>query len=75
MNLNQKQTKKRLSLILSLLLIISSVNDSLALKSKSTKVKTNGKKIVKTIKRKDKTSKVKIKSNPSITSVDRKSVV
>ena len=67
MNLNQKQTKKRLSLILSLLLIISSVNGSLALKSKSTKVKTNGKKIVKTIKRKDKTSKVKVKSNPSIT--------
>ena len=67
MNLNQKQTKKRLSLILSLLLIISSVNGSLALKSKATKVKTNGKKIVKTIKRKDKTSKVKVKSNPSIT--------
>ena len=67
MNLNQKQTKKRLSLILSLLLIISSVNGSLALKSKSTKVKTNGKKIVKTIKRKDKKSKVKVKSNPSIT--------
>jgi len=67
MNLNKKQTKKRLSLILSLLLIISSVNGSLALKLKSTKVKTNGKKIVKTIKRKDKTSKVKVKSNPSIT--------
>ena len=66
MNLNQKQIKKRLSLILSLLLIISSANGSLALKSKSTKVKTNGKKMIKTIKRKDKTSKVKVKSNPSI---------
>ena len=34
MNLNQKQTKKRLSLILSLLLIISSVNISSAAKTK-----------------------------------------
>ena len=34
MNLNQKQTKKRLSLILSLLLIISSVNVSSAAKTK-----------------------------------------
>jgi len=34
MNLNQKQTKKRLSLILSLLLIISSVNISSATKTK-----------------------------------------
>ena len=71
MNLNQKQTKKRLSLILSLLLIISSVNSSLALKSKSTKVKTNGKKIVKSVKKKNKTPKKVVKgnryNNPSIT--------
>ena len=71
MNLNQKQTKKRLSLILSLLLIISSVNSSLALKSKSTKVKTNGKKIVKSVKKKNKTPKKVVKGNrynkPSIT--------
>ena len=66
MKANEKQYKSFFTLILSLLLIISSVNSSLALKSKSTKVKTNGKKIVKTIKRKDKTSKVKVKSNPSI---------
>ena len=44
MNLNQKQTKKRLSLILSLLLIISSVNGSLALKSKIYKSKDKWKK-------------------------------
>jgi len=67
MKANEKQYKSFFTLLLSLLLIISSVNGSLALKSKSTKVKTNGKKIVKTIKRKDKTSKVKVKSNPSIT--------
>ena len=66
MKANEKRYKSFFTLILSLLLIISSVNGSLALKSKSTKVKTNGKKIVKTIKRKDKTSKVKVKSNPSI---------
>ena len=66
MKANEKRYKSFFTLILSLLLIISSVNSSLALKSKSTKVKTNGKKIVKTIKRKDKTSKVKVKSNPSI---------
>ena len=57
MDLNQKQTKKRLSLILSLILIISSANGSFALKSKSTKVKTNGKKIVKIIKGKIKYQK------------------
>ena len=34
MNLNQKETKKRLSLILSLLLIISSVNISSAAKTR-----------------------------------------
>ena len=67
MKANEKRYKSFFTLILSLLLIISSVNGSLALKSKSTKVKTNGKKIVKTIKRKDKISKVKVKSNPSIT--------
>jgi len=67
MKANEKRYKSFFTLLLSLLLIISSVNGSLALKSKSTKVKTNGKKIVKTIKRKDKTSKVKVKSNPSIT--------
>ena len=67
MKANEKRYKSFFTLILSLLLIISSVNGSLALKLKSTKVKTNGKKIVKTIKRKDKTSKVKVKSNPSIT--------
>ena len=67
MKANEKRYKSFFTLILSLLLIISSVNGSLALKSKSTKVKTNGKKIVKTIKRRDKTSKVKVKSNPSIT--------
>ena len=67
MKANEKRYKSFFTLILSLLLIISSVNGSLALKSKATKVKTNGKKIVKTIKRKDKTSKVKVKSNPSIT--------
>ncbi len=67
MEANEKQYKSFFTLILSLLLIISSANGSLALKSKATKVKTNGKKIVKTIKRKDKTSKVKVKSNPSIT--------
>ena len=66
MKANEKRYKSFFTLILSLLLIISSVNGSLALKLKSTKVKTNGKKIVKTIKRKDKTSKVKVKSNPSI---------
>ena len=67
MKANEKRYKSFFTLILSLLLIISSVNGSLALKLKSTKVKTNGKKIFKTIKRKDKTSKVKVKSNPSIT--------
>ncbi len=67
MKANEKRYKSFFTLILSLLLIISSVNGSLALKLKSTKVKTNGKKIVKTIKRRDKTSKVKVKSNPSIT--------
>ena len=67
MKANEKRYKSFFTLILSLLLIISSVNSSLALKSKSTKVKTNGKKIVKTIKRKDKTSKVKVKSKVSIT--------
>ena len=66
MKANEKRYKSFFTLLLSLLLIISSVNGSLALKSKSTKVKTNGRKIVKTIKRKDKTSKVKVKSNPSI---------
>ena len=64
---NEKQYKSFFTLTLSLLLIISSVNGSLALNSKSTRVKTNGKKIVKTIKRRDKTSKVKVRSNPSIT--------
>ena len=67
MKANEKRYKSFFTLILSLLFIISSVNGSLALKSKSTKVKTNGKKIVKTIKRKDKTSKVKVKSKVSIT--------
>ena len=67
MKANEKRYKSFFTLILSLLLIISSVNGSLALKLKSTKVKTNGKKIVKTLQRKDKTSKVKVKSNPSIT--------
>ena len=61
MKANEKRYKSFFTLILSLLLIISSVNSSLALKSKSAKVKTNGKKIVKTIKRKDKTS-IKSKS-------------
>ena len=57
MKANEKQYKSFFTLTLSLLLIISSVNSSLALKSKSTKVKTNGKKIVKTIKKKNKTPK------------------
>ena len=71
MKANEKQYKSFFTLILSLLLIISSVNSSLALKSKSTKVKTNGKKIVKTIKKKNKTPKKVVKGNrydkPSIT--------
>ena len=57
MKANEKQYKSFFTLILSLLLIISSANGSLALKSKSTKVKTNGKKIVKTIKGKIKYQK------------------
>ena len=71
MKANEKRYKSFFTLILSLLLIISSVNGSLALKSKSTKVKTNGKKIVKTIKKKNKTPKKVVKGNrydkPSIT--------
>ena len=71
MKANEKQYKSFFTLILSLLLIISSVNGSLALKSKSTKVKTNGKKIVKSVKKKNKTPKKVVKGNrynkPSIT--------
>jgi len=71
MKANEKQYKSFFTLTLSLLLIISSVNGSLALNSKSTKVKTNGKKIVKTIKKKNKTPKKVVKGNrynkPSIT--------
>ena len=57
MKANEKRYKSFFTLTLSLLLIISSVNGSLALNSKSTKVKTNGKKIVKTIKGKIKYQK------------------
>ena len=57
MKANEKRYKSFFTLTLSLLLIISSANGSLALKSKSTKVKTNGKKIVKTIKGKIKYQK------------------
>ena len=71
MKANEKRYKSFFTLILSLLLIISSVNSSLALKSKSTKVKTNGKKIVKSVKKKNKTPKKVVKGNrynkPSIT--------
>ena len=71
MKANEKRYKSFFTLILSLLLIISSVNSSLALKSKSTKVKSNGKKIVKSVKKKNKTPKKVVKgnryNNPSIT--------
>ena len=71
MKANEKQYKSFFTLLLSLLLIISSVNSSLALKSKSAKVKSNGKKIVKSVKKKNKTPKKVVKGNrynkPSIT--------
>ena len=71
MKANEKRYKSFFTLILSLLLIISSVNSSLALKSKSAKVKSNGKKIVKSVKKKNKTPKKVVKgnryNNPSIT--------
>ena len=71
MKANEKRYKSFFTLILSLLLIISSVNGSLALKSKSAKVKSNGKKIVKSVKKKNKTPKKVVKgnryNNPSIT--------
>ena len=71
MKLNHKQYKRYLLLILSLLLIISQVNISSALKSKATKVKSNGKKIVKSVKKKNKAPKKLVKGNtynkPSIT--------
>ena len=53
MKANEKRYKSFFTLILSLLLIISSVNGSLALKSKSTKVKVNGRKIVKSVKKEE----------------------
>ena len=71
MNLNQKKKQKIFTLILSLILIITKVNISSALKSKTTKVKANGKKIVKSAKKKNKTPKKVVKGNrynkPSIT--------
>jgi len=71
MNLNQKKKQKIFTLILSLILIITQVNISSAVKSKSTKVKVNGKKIVKSVKKKNKTPKKVVKGNrynkPSIT--------
>ena len=71
MNLNQKKKQKIFTLILSLILIITQVNISSALKSKSTKVKVNGKKIVKSVKKKNKAPKKLVKGNtynkPSIT--------
>ena len=71
MKLNQKKNQKIFTLILSLILIITQVNISSALKSKSTKVKVNGKKIVKSVKKKNKAPKKLVKGNtynkPSIT--------
>ena len=71
MKANEKRYKSFFTLILSLLLIISSANGSLALKSKPAKVKSNGKKIVKSVKKKNKTPKKVVKGNrynkPSIT--------
>ena len=71
MNLNQKKNQKIFTLILSLILIITQVNISSALKSKATKVKSNGKKIVRSVKKKNKSPKKLVKGNrynkPSIT--------
>ena len=53
MNLNQKKKQKIFTLILSLILIITQVNISSAVKSKYTKVKVNGRKIVKSVKKEE----------------------